>query len=111
MPNGKTIIWGYIFKFINVSKRFSSFDYTELDDFDDVHSGYCNKGEILKIKNEYYIFSGLREYYWYEPRESVMRFVQGIKIIKDIPMSITITRFKATNGLREILIDIKVNLP
>ena len=73
----------YIFKEIDPSKKFSSFDYTELN-FDAVMIGYCNKGEILKIENKYYLYDGIKNYYWYEKKKPIIRFLSKSKVIKDI---------------------------
>jgi hypothetical protein len=73
----------YIFKEIDPSKKFSSFDYTELN-FNEVQIGYCNKNEILKIENKYYLYNNIKNYYWYEKKKPIIRFLSNNKVIKDI---------------------------
>ena len=74
----------YQFKQFAPSKRFTSFDYTELT-WNRVVSGYCNKGEILKVDGVYYIYAGEIYNDWNEKRPSVIRFKNRSKIIKEIP--------------------------
>ena len=63
----------YQFKKIDPSKKFSSFNYTELT-WDKVVAGYCNTGEILKIDGQYYIYAGEIYNDWDERKPSVIRF-------------------------------------
>ena len=73
----------YQFKEFNPSKRFASFDYTELT-WDKMQFGYCNKGEILKINGAYYIYAGEIYNDWNEKRNSIIRFKQRGKTVKEI---------------------------
>ena len=74
----------YLFKKINPTKKFSSFSYDELDDFKDISSVYFNEEEIVKIKGDYYMFSGVVKNHWNEKRPSVARFKIRGKTVKDI---------------------------
>jgi hypothetical protein len=73
----------YQFKQFEPSKRYASFDYTDLT-WDKVVAGYCNKGEILKIDNLYYIYAGEIHNDWNEKRPSIIRFKHRGKTIKEI---------------------------
>ncbi len=73
----------YQFKQFEPSKRFSSFNYTDLT-WNQVVAGYCNKGEILKIDGVYYIFAGEIYNDWNEKRPSIIRFKQRGKTVKEI---------------------------
>lgn len=71
------------FRQFNPSKRFTSFDYTELN-WEDIVIGYCNEGEILKVDGIYYIYGGEKYNECNEERLSIIRFKHGKKIIKEI---------------------------
>ena len=73
----------YQFKQIDPSKRFLSFDYTELT-WDDVVTGYCNKDEILKIDKFYYIYTGEIFNDLNDKKPSMIRFNHRGKTIKEI---------------------------
>jgi hypothetical protein len=73
----------YLFKKINVEKKFSQFTFTELK-WNEVSIVYCNKQEILRIDGEYYMFSGEITNNWVTRRPPVIRFKHRSKIIKEI---------------------------
>ena len=74
----------YIFKKINPIKRFSSFSYTEIT-IGEMNLFYCNKGEILKIGNDYYLYNGESEFNTSNPIiQSKILFKQGNKIVYEI---------------------------
>lgn len=73
----------YLFKRINIEKKFSQFSFTDLK-WSEVNVIYCNKQEVLRIEGEYYMFSGEIENHWMERRPSVIRFKNRSKIVKEI---------------------------
>lgn len=73
----------YLFKAINTSKKYKNFTFTDLS-WGDVHTGYCNKDEILRIDGKYFIYSGEIKNHWDEKRNSVIRFKERGNIIKEI---------------------------
>lgn len=57
----------YQFKQFDPTKRFSKFDYSEMN-WNEVNAGYCQKNEILKIDGDFYIFAGEINNDWYEKK-------------------------------------------
>lgn len=82
----------YEFKIFNPSKKFSSFDFTELswDTINEIGGigllTYCEKNEILKINGLFYIYAGETYNDWYEKNSSVIRFKNHKTVIKEIPI-------------------------
>lgn len=73
----------YLFKEINPTKKFSTFSYSDMS-FDKMSCVYCNKDEILKIGENFYMYSGEIKNHWTEKRPSVIRFKKRAKVVKEI---------------------------
>ena len=73
----------HVFKQLYPWKRWS--DYSSIDlTFDEVHSGYLNQDNLLKIDGLYYYYIGESFQDCIKPKPSVIRFLHRNKIIKDI---------------------------
>lgn len=76
----------YIFSVCNVAKRFASFSYYDLPNFDSVNIGDCSKSNIIKIDGVYYIYSGeqIGTTSNKEMQKSKILFKSGRKVIAEI---------------------------
>ena len=68
-----------IFKKINPFKKFSSFTYTEIPK-NEIHL-YLEKGEVVKIDNEFYIYAGEKKMSSPEKTKSYVLIKDGKKEI------------------------------
>jgi len=71
-----TIYTMELFKRINPLKKFSEFTFEELNNFENIRADHFSKGEIVKIFDFYYIYSGQREF-TAEDSRSFVRFKSG----------------------------------
>lgn len=73
----------YIFKQVNVERKFSTFTFTELK-WEDVNLVYCNKQEILKIDGLFWMFSGTSSNLCNQPKKAIIRFKARAKVMKEL---------------------------
>lgn len=74
----------YTFKAIDPSKKFSQFMYYDAN-FEHVNIGDCEKGMILKIGGQYYLYAGDKSRLVSDPSiKSTIQFKNRKQLVKEI---------------------------
>lgn len=71
----------YYFKAIDPVKKYTCFTFTKLNSFDDILLCHCEKEEIVKVDDTYFIFDKMLKVEQSYPKTSSIVFKKGRKII------------------------------
>ena len=74
----------FLFKKFNPSKRFNNFSFTELNNFNEITIDFCADDEIVKVREDFYKYSGEIKNHLNEQKESVIMFKNRTKLIKEV---------------------------
>ena len=74
----------YTFKRIDPYSKYSEFNYTELDSFDEVNVGDCTHEKILYINGSYYQYDYATMYNTKEKTNSLIQFKDGNKLVAEV---------------------------